>query len=33
LENNHTKGAAQQNARMTDAATRSIGRSVKTFDK
>jgi len=33
LENNHTSGAAQQNAQMTEAATRSIGRSFTTFDK
>jgi hypothetical protein len=33
LENNHTNGAAQQNVRMTEAATRTIGRSVATFDK
>jgi hypothetical protein len=33
LEINHTGGAAQQNARMTEAETRTIGRSFTTFDK
>jgi hypothetical protein len=33
LENTHTSGAAQQNVRMTEAETRTIGRSFTAFNK
>jgi hypothetical protein len=33
LENSHTSGVAQQNASMTEAEMRNIGRSFTTFDK